>query len=818
MSDFKAQIGATIDLSEAKSQLDSFMNENRKIKVDVDTKGIDNLNMNSGNFAKAGQQAGRSFTKSLNSQMNNFKFDSTFAKMNSQMGMFSGRDTSWLNEAKRAMQEYKDAYNSLQGMQKNDNTFDIEDKKVIASFNKMTQASEQFKNAMAVVNTETTKTPVSIAKDFDKVQSLAKQISSTKIEIAGLDSNKNSNQISTLNAQLEEMNTTYGSLMETVGKGFSLDQTNKLDSIFDNTDSKIEKITAKTKDMNAALTESQSTKSAATSLVKDFQTVQNLAKQISSTKIEIAGLDPDKNTNQISTLNTQLTAMETKYGSLMETVGKGFSSDQTSKLDSIFKNTDVKIEQITAKTKDMNAALKESQVVNRLDATAASNKTLTWLNNNTKAAKDYGQALTELAQKQKNAQTKGELKSLNKEFKEITSTAALAGKTGNSWTSEFSRAFSQIGQFVGIYGVLQQGTQLAKQMVSEVINVDSALVELSKVSDIPLENLSGQFETATATAKELGTTISDVINSTADWNRLGYSLNESSELARVTSLYQTVGDNMTQQTASESLISTLKGFEMDASEALGIVDRINEVANNMPIDTAGISEALQRSASSMSAAGNSLEETIGLITAANSVVQDPTSVGTAFKTISMRVRGAATELEQAGLETDGMATSTAKLREEIMALSGVDIMLDSDTFKSTYDILDELSVKWQDLTDIQQASITELIAGKRQGNIMSALMTNFDIARESVDIALGSEGSAEKEFENYQKGIDFSIGKLKASFQELSTATIDSGFVKGAVDGATALLNILTQIVSVGGGIPAIFAGIGGVALFKNLD
>lgn len=79
----------------------------------------------------------------------------------------------------------------------------------------------------------------------------------------------------------------------------------------------------------------------------------------------------------------------------------------------------------------------------------------------------------------------------------------------------------------------------------------------------------------------------------------------------------------------------------------------------------------------------------------------------------MRIRGAKTELEEAGLETDGMVESTAKLREEIMALSGVDIMLDEDTFKSPYDIMDELSTKWQDLTDIQQASITELIAGKR---------------------------------------------------------------------------------------------------------
>ena len=77
----------------------------------------------------------------------------------------------------------------------------------------------------------------------------------------------------------------------------------------------------------------------------------------------------------------------------------------------------------------------------------------------------------------------------------------------------------------------------------------------------------------------------------------------------------------------------------------------------------------------------------------------------------MRIRGASTEMQEAGLDTDGMAESTAKLREEIQALSGVDIMKNDNEFKSTYDILDELSTKWQDLTDIQQASLTELIAG-----------------------------------------------------------------------------------------------------------
>lgn len=125
---------------------------------------------------------------------------------------------------------------------------------------------------------------------------------------------------------------------------------------------------------------------------------------------------------------------------------------------------------------------------------------------------------------------------------------------------------------------------------------------------------------------------------------------------------------------------------------------------------------MQRSASSLRAANNTIDESIALITAANTVVQDPTVIGTSFKTISMRIRGAKTELEEAGLETEGMVESTATLRAEIEALSGVDIMeADGKTFKSTYAILDELAQKWGDLSDIQQATITELIAGKRQG-------------------------------------------------------------------------------------------------------
>lgn len=69
----------------------------------------------------------------------------------------------------------------------------------------------------------------------------------------------------------------------------------------------------------------------------------------------------------------------------------------------------------------------------------------------------------------------------------------------------------------------------------------------------------------------------------------------------------------------------------------------------------------------------------------NSVIQNPEQVGTALKTLSLRIRGVKTELEEAGLETEGMAETTAQLQAKLQALTHgkVDIMLDADTFKNT---------------------------------------------------------------------------------------------------------------------------------------
>ena len=88
-----------------------------------------------------------------------------------------------------------------------------------------------------------------------------------------------------------------------------------------------------------------------------------------------------------------------------------------------------------------------------------------------------------------------------------------------------------------------------------------------------------------------------------------------------------------------------------------------------------------------------------------------------WRTVALRIRGAKSELEDAGLETEGMVESTAKLRDLIKGISGVDIMLDENTFKSTYQIIDELGRVWDKISDIDQASLLEAIAGRIYLNV-----------------------------------------------------------------------------------------------------
>lgn len=197
-------------------------------------------------------------------------------------------------------------------------------------------------------------------------------------------------------------------------------------------------------------------------------------------------------------------------------------------------------------------------------------------------------------------------------------------------------AIAKFSQWFSVTRVVMAAYRTMKKMVSAVIEVDTAMTELRKVTD-ETENTYDRFlENATKRAKALGATLTDTINATADFARLGYTLEESSQLADAAIVYKNVGDGIEDiGEASESVISTMKAFGVEASDAMLIVDKFNEVGNNFAISSKGIGDALVRSASAMHAANNTLDETIALITTANTVVQNPDSVGKLVPSITV---------------------------------------------------------------------------------------------------------------------------------------------------------------------------------------
>ena len=274
-------------------------------------------------------------------------------------------------------------------------------------------------------------------------------------------------------------------------------------------------------------------------------------------------------------------------------------------------------------------------------------------------------------------------------------------------------------------------------------------------------------------------------------------MEESAKMAETAIVYKNVADGLdTVEESTESIISTMKAFGIEADDTMSIVDRFNEVGNNFAITSAGIGDALQRSASALYEAGNTIDESIGLVTAANSVIQSPEQVGTALKTLSLRIRGVKTELEDAGLETEGMAETTAQLQAKLLALTGgkVDIMLNADEFKSTTQILREMAAVWDDMTDIQRAASLELLGGKRQANILSSLLKNFDIVEQVIETSMNSEGSALIENERHLDSIQGKTELLTNSMQTLWNNTLTSDFLKTLLDIANGFIKLVDNV------------------------
>lgn len=404
------------------------------------------------------------------------------------------------------------------------------------------------------------------------------------------------------------------------------------------------------------------------------------------------------------------------------------------------------------------------------------------------------------------------------EIMKIYNAEVEAGRAGKSFfdtlkNSGFHQIAAQMAGMFGFYDVINLG----KQAIEVVTELDSAFTEMRKVSDETTQSLKNYQKTTFDTANDVGTTAMQIQNSTADWQRLGYSLDEASKLAKNSNIYKNVGD-MDIDEATEHMISSVQAWKSEFSDAVTaseeIMNRYNKIGNEFAISSADIGEAMETSGAALKAGENDLNESIGLITAGNLIQQDASTTASAMKILSLRIRGAKADLDAMGESTDDLSDSTSKMREELKALTGVDIMKDENTFKSTAEIIQEMGKNWDKLTDVSKAAALEKLAGKNRASTVSGLIENYKTIGKVIEAAENSENSALEENEKYLESIEGRTQKLTNQLQELAFISIKDDWIKNAISGLTTLLGLVTKLVDKIGIVPTILSGVG---IFKGI-
>ena len=217
----------------------------------------------------------------------------------------------------------------------------------------------------------------------------------------------------------------------------------------------------------------------------------------------------------------------------------------------------------------------------------------------------------------------------------------------------------------------------------------------------------------------------------------------------------------------------------------------------------------------LAAAGNTYEQTIAMLTAANTTVQDISKSSTGLRTIAARIRKTKSELDDLGeamteAEYDDLVNALTEYNVKITDVNG--------EFRSTYDIIKDIAAIWDTLDSKSQAALTEKLAGTRQQNVFTSLVKQFQEAEGSMTSMTDSAGALSSAYDVYMNTTQAHIDQLKASFTELSMTIFDSESTKGVIDFLNSVIQFLNTIIEHFGLLSTAIAGVGIYKFIKNFD
>lgn len=671
---------------------------------------------------------------------------------------------------------------------------------------------------------ETTKAATSFSNKLEQVQNA---IASNKIEaaISGITakfetlSSTGHEKLSSIESDIKALNSLQQTLSTSKDSNELVSTYEKYQQVLERVRNNLTIVADATKSHASANAES---KRAADDFAKSLENVQNA---LATNKIESSIAGVTSKFNQLSaTGHEKLAQIQTdieRLNSLQQTMSTSSDSktlvssyEEYSQVLSRVKNN---LSLVSVETKSLaqeqNTLARSMTLSSKMDA---------WMNQNVKAAERYSSQIKALQSSLNDNKNAATLTNVSAEFSKIQAQAKAAGLTTNQFAQSLKNTALQAAGLGSALAVINKITSLVREAVDTVVELDTALVDLQKTTTMSGSQMAQFYKDANTAAKELGVTTKDIIQSAADWSRMGYSDKTSSEMmARLSAQFAAISPGADINQATTGLLSTMKAYGIEVGDVLdGIMSKINIVGNTAGTSNAEILTGLSKSAAAMAAMNSSLDENIALFTAAQEIVQNDSQVGNAIRSISLRIRGYDEETEMLSEELANISGEVVDLTKTVQHAEGVSLFTDEtqEHYKNVYTYLQDISKIYDELSEKQQQQLMEKLFGKNRSNVGQAILKNFKAAEDAMNNMANSAGNADAEMEVITSSLEFKLNALRETSVGIFQDMFPREDIGAAVDALTGLLNIIGQIMSFLGPMGTALTGAGIIAFFKNLD
>lgn len=388
-------------------------------------------------------------------------------------------------------------------------------------------------------------------------------------------------------------------------------------------------------------------------------------------------------------------------------------------------------------------------------------------------------------------------KQLAKEKLKLTAEVSIDNLEGTK--SEFKNQITKLFNSMN-------SSETIKKISESVKEVDSAMTKLYKTTNKTNIEYWSLLQNASKTSSLTGRTLVETIDQTTAWVKLGYSLEQAEKLAQTSFLYSNISST-DDKTAITTIDAAMKAFNITAENSTSIIDKLNALSSKYIITSTDLGTSLSISANTMAQSGNSIDETLALLTSLTEITKDASESSNILNILSLRIRGMQEELKALGENSYNINTIN-KIQSQILKFTNgkVNIFddMDPDGFRSTYEILSAISREWKNISKTDQSALLKIIADSQNSDTISTLIANMAQADSALNDSLNSNGSAMEAQEKWMQSLESKTKQFESSFQSLSATILNSNLPKFFITLGTGIVSALDSIISRIGAIETI--------------